>query len=157
RRRPTHPQNVRQWVHAALEELTRVPSPNAGPGQASPFPFVVLVVDNLDQSSIDVQIRAITEVEQWLRTPSIRLSRVILPMWPSTLRKLQNPQLNLVHGARGFEIGPIDTHVLLANREPATREFLERHTRAGTEAVIEYLAHMTRLGRERLLPRIKAL
>ena len=76
RRRPTQPQNVRQWVHAALEELTRVPpkSPAAAFVPSSPFPYIVLVVDNLDQSSIDVQIRAITEVEQWLRTPSIRLS-----------------------------------------------------------------------------------
>ena len=88
---------------------------------SSPFPYIVLVVDNLDQSSIDVQIRAITEVEQWLRTPSIRLSRVILPMWPSTFRKLQNHQFNLLHGARVFEIGPIDTQHLMANRERADR------------------------------------
>jgi hypothetical protein len=157
RQRPTQPQNVRQWVHAALEELTRTPPAGGRPAPPSPFPFVVLVVDNLDQSSIDVQIRAITEVEQWLRTPSIRLSRVILPMWPSTFRKLQNHQFNLLHGARVFEIGPIDTHDLLANRERATREFLEGHARGGSDPVIEYIAQMTRLGRERLLPRIRAL
>jgi hypothetical protein len=159
RRRPTHPQNVRQWVHAALEELTRVPpkTPAASFVPASPFPYIVLVVDNLDQSSIDVQIRAITEVEQWLRTPSIRLSRVILPMWPSTFRKLQNHQFNLLHGARVFEIGPIDTHDLMANRERATGEYLQRQSFQGLEKVVEYIAQMTRLGRERLLPRIKAL
>jgi hypothetical protein len=159
RRRPTQPQNVRQWVHAALEELTRAPAKS--PGQSfqpnSPFPYIVLVVDNLDQSSIDVQIRAITEVEQWLRTPSIRLSRVILPMWPSTFRKLQNHQFNLLHGARVFEIGPIDTQDLMANREQATSEHLQRQSFQGSEKVVEYIAQMTRLGRERLLPRIKAL
>ena len=117
----------------------------------------MLVVDNLDQSSIDVQIRAITEVEQWLRTPSIRLSRVILPMWPSTFRKLQNHQFNLLHGARVFEIGPIDTHDLMANRERATGEYLQRQSFQGSEKVVEYIAQMTRLGQERLLPRIKAL
>jgi hypothetical protein len=157
RRRPTQPQNVRQWVHAALEELTRVPSKSPVTLSTSPFSFIVLVVDNLDQSSIDVQIRAITEVEQWLRTPSIRLSRVILPMWPSTFRKLQNHQFNLLHGARVFEIGPIDTHDLLANRERASREYLERHSPQCSAAVIAYIAHMTQLAKERLLPRIKAI
>jgi hypothetical protein len=157
RRRPTHPQNVRQWVHAALEELTRVPQKSTGYSAPSPFPYIVLVVDNLDQSSIDVQIRAITEVEQWLRTPSIRLSRVILPMWPSTFRKLQNHQFNLLHGARVFEIGPIDTQNLMANRERATSDFLQRQSSAGNQKVVEYLAEMTRLGRDRLLPRIKSL
>jgi hypothetical protein len=153
RRRPTQPQNVRQWVHAALEELTRV----APKSPASPFPYIVLVVDNLDQSSIDVQIRAITEVEQWLRTPSIRLSRVILPMWPSTFRKLQNHQFNLLHGARVFEIGPIDTQALMANRERATGEYLSRQSSEVSQKVVEYIAQMTRLGRDRLLPRIRAL
>jgi hypothetical protein len=157
RRRPTQPQNVRQWVHAALEELTRVQPKSSPSVSTSPFSFVVLVVDNLDQSSIDVQIRAITEVEQWLRTPSIRLSRVILPMWPSTFRKLQNHQFNLLHGARVFEIGPIDTHDLLANRERAAAEFFERQTLPGSDAVIEYISQMTRLGKERLLPRIRAI
>jgi hypothetical protein len=159
RRRPTQPQNVRQWVHAALEELTRVPPKSPAPSFAapSPFPYIVLVVDNLDQSSIDVQIRAITEVEQWLRTPSIRLSRVILPMWPSTFRKLQNHQFNLLHGARVFEIGPIDTAELMANRERATGEYLQRQSFQGSEKVVEYIAQMTWLGRERLLPRIKAM
>jgi hypothetical protein len=159
RRRPTQPQNVRQWVHAALEELTRVPPKSPAPSfqPSSPFPYIVLVVDNLDQSSIDVQIRAITEVEQWLRTPSIRLSRVILPMWPSTFRKLQNHQFNLLHGARVFEIGPIDTNNLIANRERATNEFLERQSSPGSQKVVEYIAEMTRLGRDRLLPRIRAL
>jgi hypothetical protein len=159
RRRPTQPQNVRQWVHAALEELTRVPPKTTAPSftSPSPFPYIVLVVDNLDQSSIDVQIRAITEVEQWLRTPSIRLSRVILPMWPSTFRKLQNHQFNLLHGARVFEIGPIDSQHLMANRERATNEYLQRQLSAGTQKVVEYIAEMTRLGRDRLLPRIKAL
>src|SRR5262249_15945884 len=159
RRRPTQPQNVRQWVHAALEELTRVPA--KGPATSytplSPFPYIVLVVDNLDQSSIDVQIRAITEVEQWLRTPSIRLSRVILPMWPSTFRKLQNHQFNLLHGARVFEIGPIDTSELMANRERATGEYLHRQSFQGSQNIVEYISQMTRLGRDRLLPGTKAL
>jgi hypothetical protein len=159
RRRPTQPQNVRQWVHAALEELTRVPPKSPAPSftAPSPFPYIVLVVDNLDQSSIDVQIRAITEVEQWLRTPSIRLSRVILPMWPSTFRKLQNHQFNLLHGARVFEIGPIDTSELMANRERATGDYLQRQSFHGSQNVVEYIAAMTRLGRDRLLPRIRAL
>ncbi len=158
RRRPTQPQNVRQWVHAALEELTRAPArPSSGFAPASPFHYVVLVVDNLDQSSIDVQIRAITEVEQWLRTPAIRLGRAILPMWPSTFRKLQNHQFNLLHGARVFEIGPIDSRELMANRERAVGESLQRHATSGSHSVVDYIAQMTRLGHERLLPRIKSL
>ena len=70
KRRPTQPNNVREWVWAALEELTRIAEKR---DPAAPFHHIVLVVDNLDQTPPAVQIRAITEVEQWLLTPSIKL------------------------------------------------------------------------------------
>jgi hypothetical protein len=78
-------------------------------------------------------------------------------MWPSTFRKLQNHQFNLLHGARVFEIGPIETHDLLANRERAACEHLAKNSLPGCDALSEYIEQMTRLARERLLPRIQAI
>jgi hypothetical protein len=155
RSRPTRPQNVREWVHAAFEELSRVVK---RPMDAKPpFQFVALVIDNLDQASIDVQIRAVTEVEQWLHTPSIRLWRVFLPMWPTTFRALQNHQLTLLRGARTFEVGPIEATELVSIRERALQARLRKLGFGGSDSLVEYFADMARLSKDRLFRRINGL
>src|SRR5262249_7301442 len=47
KRRATQPNNVREWVWAALEELTRI---GERKDPSAPFHHLVLVVDNLDQT-----------------------------------------------------------------------------------------------------------
>ena len=121
KRRPTQPNNVREWVWAALEELTRIAEKK---DPAAPFHHIVLVVDNLDQTPPAVQIRAITEVEQWLLTPSIKLWRVFLPLWPSTYNSLRNHRFNLLRGANVFRIGSIDRDILIDNYDRAAIERL---------------------------------
>jgi hypothetical protein len=155
RSRPTRPLNVREWVHAAFEELSRVAK--RGSDSKAPFAYVAVVIDNLDQASVDVQIRAVTEVEQWLHTPSIRLWRVFLPMWPTTFRALQNHQLTLLRGARAFEIGPIEATDLVASRERAMRSHLRKRGFAASDPLIEYFDEITRLSQDRLLRRINGL
>ena len=123
KRRPTQPNNVREWVWAALEELTRIAEKK---DPAAPFHHIVLVVDNLDQTPPAVQIRAITEVEQWLLTPSIKLWRVFLPLWPSTYNSLRNHRFNLLRGANVFRIGSIDRDILIDNYDRAAIESTER-------------------------------
>ena len=56
-----------------------------------PFRYVVIAIDNLDQSPLEVQKRAISLVRDWL-TPDYGILpwRVYIPMWPQTLSKLLN-------------------------------------------------------------------
>jgi GTPase SAR1 family protein len=156
KRRPTRTQNIREWFRAALEELTRV-SDRAGSEQDQPFQYIVLVVDNLDQTTIEVQIRAITEIEQWLRTPTIRLWRVILPMWESTFNKLRNHQFSQLNDAKKFVIGTISADRLISTRAHATQTQLQRLSSSAAKAAIEYITEISALARERLNSRIQAL
>ncbi len=156
KQRPTAPQNIRQWVRGALEELSRVLRKPEGKAEL-PFRYIVLVVDNLDQTSIEVQIRAITEIDQWFKTPSIDLWRVFLPMWPSTFKKLQNHQFNLLRGAESLQVGPISAQTLLTNREDAARARIASLNESNAAAAAEYLRTMFLVARERLTPRIHSL
>ena len=154
KRRATQPNNVREWVWAAFEELSRVGDKDARP---APFQYIALVVDNLDQTPPPVQIRAITEVEQWLLTPTIRLWRVFLPLWPSTHAYLRNHRFNLLRNAFVFRIGPIDTRRLIANHERAVATELTRFGATIDRQAIDYLTDITQLARDRLLSRIEGL
>ncbi len=156
KRRPTAPQNIRQWVRGALEELSRALK-KAEDKADLPFRYIVLVVDNLDQTSIEVQIRAITEIDQWFKTPTIDLWRVFLPMWPSTFRKLQNHQFNLLRGAESLEVAPISASALLANRENAAMARIASLNESSASAAAEYLSTMFSVARERLILRIHSL
>ncbi len=154
KRRPTQPNNVREWVWAALEELTRIAEKK---DPAAPFHRIVLVVDNLDQTPPAVQIRAITEVEQWLLTPSIRLWRVFLPLWPSTYNSLRNHRFNLLRGANVFRIGSIARDILIDNYDRAAIARLSSSKTAIESQAVEYLTEITRLAKDRILPRIERL
>jgi len=154
KRRATQPNNVREWAWAALEELTRI-SDRSDPSAA--FHYIVLVVDNLDQTPPAVQIRAITEVEQWLLTPAIKLWRVFLPLWPSTYNSLRNHRFNLLRGASVFRVGSIDREILIDNYDRATVGHLSSSSSAFDNQAVEYLSEITRLASERVLPRIERL
>jgi hypothetical protein len=154
KRRPTQPNNIREWVWAAFEELSRQPKQNESP---LPFQHIVLVIDNLDQAHPAVQIRAIAEVEHWLRTPTIRLYRVFLPLWPSTYNYLRNSRYNLLRRSRVFRIGQIDTQILIENHEQAIDQALQNTNAILNPMAREYLVDMTRLAKERLVPRIREL
>ena len=155
KRRPTQPNNVREWVWAALEELTKAAEKK---DPAAPFHRIVLVVDNLDQTPPAVQIRAITEVEQWLLTPSIKLWRVFLPLWPSTYNSLRNHRFNLLRGASVFRIGSIDRDIILIDNydRAAIARLSSSSTSLESQAVL-YLTEITRLAKDRILPRIERL
>jgi hypothetical protein len=56
-----------------------------------PFRYIVIAIDNLDQSPLDVQKRAISLVKDWLAPEfGIMPWRIYIPMWPQTLNKLLN-------------------------------------------------------------------
>jgi hypothetical protein len=153
-RRPTAPKNVREWVWAAFEELTRAAGRD---DPAAPFKYITLAVDNLDQTPPTVQIRAITEVEQWLNNPLIRLWRVFLPLWPSTFSYLRNHRFNMLRGVTVFEVGPINSNALLENHETAIEQQVASQGAALAEAALDYVSTMTSFASKRLLHRIVAL
>jgi hypothetical protein len=153
-RRPTSPNNVREWVWAAFEELSRVASRQQS---APPFKYIALAVDNLDQTPPTVQIRAITEVEQWLNNPLIKLWRVFLPLWPSTFSYLRNHRFNMLRGVTVFEVGAINSQALVENHESAIAEQLGASGSNHDQQALDYLSTMTQFAGKRLLARIVAL
>jgi hypothetical protein len=153
-RRPTSPNNVREWVWAAFEELSRAATRE---DTAPPFKYIALAVDNLDQTPPSVQIRAITEVEQWLNNPLIRLWRVFLPLWPSTFSYLRNHRFNMLRGVTEVEVGPLDSQSLVENRQRAIAQQLGSSTSSVDQQALEYIAAMTGFASKRLLGRIVAL
>jgi hypothetical protein len=154
KRRPTQPNNVREWVWAALEEMSRVATRDV---DTAPFHYIVLVVDNLDQTPPTVQIRAITEVEQWLLNPQIRIWRVFLPLWPSTFSYLRNHRFNMLRGVHIFRLGPLDTGTLIANQERVFEEQLRVSSSTVVRQAADYLSEITQFAKKRLLDRILGL
>lgn len=82
--------NPEAWTVSVLRHLC-----NGIKSQAAhlsvPFKYIVVTIDNLDQSPLDVQRRAIALVRDWL-DPAFGIVpwRVYIPMWPQTLSKLLN-------------------------------------------------------------------
>jgi hypothetical protein len=94
--------NVYDWVMTALKEISRSSSdPEAG------FEYVVLVVDNLEQTHVNAQEKILRVIEDWRSTVQIKLWRIILPLWKSTYKSLKGNAHALLHNAKPFEIGPI--------------------------------------------------
>ncbi len=154
KRRPTQPNNVREWVWAALEEMSRVATREAG---SAPFQYIVLVVDNLDQTPPTVQIRAITEVEQWLLNPQVRIWRVVLPLWPSTFSYLRNHRFNMLRGVHVFRLGALNTDTLIANQERVFEDKLRASSATLARQASDYLSEITQFAKTRLLDRILGL
>lgn len=153
RRRPTQPNNIREWVWAALEELTR----SASRREAGSFEHIVLVIDNLDQTTQAVQRRAVTEVEQWLTTPTIRIWRVILPLWPSTYLSLRNSGFNLLKNAEIFRAGEFIPEQIIDDRHRALSQRLrDRGPAVGPEAP-RFFEQITQGAKARILPVIEGL
>ncbi|MDR3633065.1 MAG: hypothetical protein P4L84_04460 [Isosphaeraceae bacterium] len=154
KRRPTQPNNVREWAWAAFEELSQLANKKL---DSVPFQYIAVVIDNLDQTPAPVQIRAITEVEQWLRNPLIRLWRVFLPLWPSTFSYLRNHRFNMLRGVHVVHLGPIDTDALFANHERAIEEQINLSSSSTVRLSFDYLSEISKFGEKRLLDRISGL
>ncbi len=75
-------------VDLKLSDITKMIS-DGFPNGVRPFKYIVLCIDNIDQSPVDVQDHAIQIVRDWLEPDSeIDLWQVFFPMWPDTFEKL---------------------------------------------------------------------
>jgi len=82
------PQDVGRWVEAALLLISN----KIRDGDVyMPFKFLVIVIDNLDQTHLDVQKRALLVIRDWLEPDrDLKIWRAYVPMWPQTLDRLFN-------------------------------------------------------------------
>ena len=124
---------------------------------SAPFRCIALVVDNLDQTPPAVQIRAITEVEQWMLNPQIRLWRVFLPLWPSTYAYLTNHRFNMLRGVKVFRIGAVNSGALIANHERAIENDLLGSSSAHDQQAAAFFTDTMQFAWPRLLPRLEGL
>ena len=70
----------KEWVNLALKRISEKLAKNA----FVPFSFLVLCMDNLDQSPFEIQEQAIATVRDWIKQ-GIRLWQVYVPLWPQSL------------------------------------------------------------------------
>jgi hypothetical protein len=148
-RRPYTPSNIREWVWAALEEITR---------KGAPFKYTVIVIDNLDKTPADVQKRAIRDVDTWLKAPTIRLWRVLIPLWPSTLTKLRNHGFDPMRNITEFPIGSVSmSHLLSFRIEALTAELSRLASGVLPQTALQFVNAIQSLTEDKLLPRITSL
>jgi hypothetical protein len=150
------PMNVRQWVLIALEQLS---NPANSRGHTAPIKYIVLVIDNLDQCSVQIQKKSLAIAEGWLRAPNINLWRVFVPLWPSTWRKLRNQDFGPTRRGVRFDVGAIPIQRILEARTQTLSAELEkaRATNVQADEVTDYIQGLYTLVRPRLLPRVNEL
>jgi hypothetical protein len=106
----THKPSVsdEDWVHAALHYLSQQQ------GTSFPYKYIVLCLDNLDQSDPDVIQHAIYRIREWTELrDNIRLWRVIIPVRPNTLSLILD------------EVKPLPRYDVMALSPPDLNRLLE--------------------------------
>lgn len=150
KRRPFPPNNIASWVQSALEEISSA---------RTPFEYVVVVLDNLDNSPIDVQRRLVRDIEYWVTIPSIKIWRVFLPLWPGTLAGLQHTDMAILRGVTQFRMGKVNEQDLFNNRIDTLKNGYPISI-DDTETDVEfrdYLDAMSPIARQRLGNRLHSL
>ena len=96
--------NDKIWVQYALDYLSIMLSSDDPEQRARlPFSFLVLTLDNLDQSPLDVQSHAIASVRKWLVPQSrVKLWQVYIPLRPATFHVIADkcgplPEFEVIH------------------------------------------------------------
>ena len=94
------------WVDYALRFISERLASRDTPSNTMPFKFVVLCLDNLDQSPLVVQAHAIAIVRRWLdRTFPVRIWQVYVPLRPESFSLIEHtvepfPPHHVVHVGR---------------------------------------------------------
>lgn len=114
------PSNIFEWVDEALRYISnKIRSRNnSDTGLGSiPFKYLVVWIDNLDQTTPEVQKKALTVIRDWLEPAAqLELWRAYVPLWPSTLDRLKNTDLVSLPPHRRVPIGPVESATLFFKR-----------------------------------------
>ncbi len=104
------------WCKAALQYLTDI---------KEEFSYVVFVLDNLDQSDLEVQTNALRFLETFQKNnPRINFWRVFLPFWPESLERILQANRPLPDGEQ-IRLGPVDRITFLERRYEAIEQCIE--------------------------------
>ena len=104
----------KKWVDLALKYITQ--QLNSSHPNGMPFTYLVLALDNLDQSDFLVQATAIHRVCEWLRVGSrVKFWRIFIPLWPTTLALMMRT-LQPLPDNETIQLPPPLTSVLLGFR-----------------------------------------
>jgi hypothetical protein len=96
------------------------------------YHFFVLVLDNIDQCTPEVQMRLLQEIDTWRQYHGETFWRIIIPMWPDTLEHVRNRNLAMFRGVKEFRIGPLESSCHYARAE-----MLQRIVDAGIDELDE--------------------
>jgi hypothetical protein len=110
------------WVDYALHYLSQCIHPKKTGVPAAPFSFIVLCLDNLDQSSFEVQSHAISVVRQWLTpTSRVQLWQVYVPLRTKTFDVIYR-KIEPLPAHHKVQLGKPDSRKLLAVRSEAIEQ-----------------------------------
>ena len=86
------------------------------------FAFLVIVMDNLDQSSVDSQKEAIRIAKGLVSNHSLKLYKIIVTLWPSSYTTLKFKMQPLSEEATRFELSGLDTDDYYEKRFAGAKE-----------------------------------
>lgn len=98
------------------------------PAETEPFKYIVLCIDNLDQSPVEIQEYALRIVKNWLESTSkVELWQVYLPFWPDTFEHLVFNEKILIppEDYHEIELGHINCEQFLTSRVTAMWNTIE--------------------------------
>jgi hypothetical protein len=148
--------NVRQWVLHAMEQLSDAANTKLN---SFPIKYLVLVLDNLDQCTPDIQKKTLAIAEGWLRSRTINIWRVIVPLWPSTLKRLQYQDFGPARRGIEFSVGALPVQQIIQRRTEALANEINKAQPISlqSEEAFTYVAGIYGLVRRKLLQRINGL
>lgn len=126
---PRPDKQPKEWCEAALFALSRKIETK---DPYMPFKYLVLAIDNLDQTTLSVQTIVIDYITDWInRSFGFMLWRVYLPMWPETVRALldANAERHLKQLSDTIRLGEIPKGRVVGSRNRELFEFI-RHKSA---------------------------
>lgn len=113
------------------------------------FEYIVLVVDNLDRSPIEVQTLALVAIKSWIEFPStIQLWQVYLPLWPETLARLRVTESLALDkkDLKKIAIKTLDAKEVMPHRVNTLQENIqkgERHPAANAFSAQDVCRHLS--------------
>jgi len=102
-----------QFVKLVLTYISTKIGKKADPG--FPFSYLVLALDNIDQSPYPVMERAMEIVHEWIEM-GLKIWKIYVPMWPATFYQLRHNYSRFPNAYHVLRIGPVDEDELFKLR-----------------------------------------
>ena len=90
-----------------------------------PFSYLVLALDNIDQSPYPVVERAMEIVHEWIEM-GLKIWKIYIPMWPATYFQLRHRYSRFPDASEIMRIGPLDEGELFKLRSNKAQELIRQ-------------------------------